>query len=106
MTLKRLYDTKIIRHVKIKGTANPFDPAWDHYFAKRETYNMLQKFEGRKSLLYIWEKQKRICPLCGTPIDKEIPWAVSEKTVDGKVERTLVHDRCRRRADQLKRRES
>ncbi|PNE59859.1 maturase [Paraburkholderia fungorum] len=26
----------IVRHVKIRGQANPFDPAWSSYFARRE----------------------------------------------------------------------
>ncbi len=25
----------IVRHVKIRGDANPFDPAWDVYLARR-----------------------------------------------------------------------
>jgi RNA-directed DNA polymerase len=28
-------ETRIVRHVKVKSDANPFDPAWDAYFAKR-----------------------------------------------------------------------
>ena len=34
----RLYRTAtipIIRHVKVRGKANPFDPAWKSYFARR-----------------------------------------------------------------------
>ncbi len=27
----------IVRHVKIRGQANPFDPAWSSYFARRRT---------------------------------------------------------------------
>ena len=30
-------DTKISRYVKIRGDANPFDPEWDEYFAKRQS---------------------------------------------------------------------
>jgi RNA-directed DNA polymerase len=37
IVLKRLYDTKIARFVKINGEANPFDPEWNAYFDKRET---------------------------------------------------------------------
>lgn len=36
-------DTPIRRHVKIKQAANPYDPTWDDYFAKR----MSQKFNVR-----------------------------------------------------------
>jgi RNA-directed DNA polymerase len=34
-TLKKLADIPIVRHVKIKKDANPFDPQWDAYFVKR-----------------------------------------------------------------------
>ncbi len=104
LTLKRLYGTKITRHVKIKCDANPFDPSWTAYFEKRETYKMLQTLQGRKSLLYIWEKQKRSCPLCGNPIDKDMSWGVTEKHANGKITRKLVHDSCRRIFDQFKNR--
>lgn len=30
-------DVPIRRHVKIRATANPFDPVWDSYFAKRQS---------------------------------------------------------------------
>ena len=33
--LKKLADIPIIRHVKIKSDANPFDPQWDDYFENR-----------------------------------------------------------------------
>ena len=34
-TLKRLADIPIVRHVKVKKDANPFDPQWFAYFAER-----------------------------------------------------------------------
>jgi RNA-directed DNA polymerase len=102
MTLKRVYDTKIKRHIKIKGGANPYDPEWKPYFEKRETNKMLDNLEGRKSLLYMWEKQKRICPVCSERIDRELAWSVTEETVNSSTVRTLVHDRCRRRSVQIK----
>jgi len=33
--LKKLADIPIVRHVKIRKDANPFDPKWDEYFEKR-----------------------------------------------------------------------
>lgn len=36
VTLVLASDTKIRRHIKIRQNANPFDPEWDAYFAKRE----------------------------------------------------------------------
>jgi len=35
LQLYRLASTKIERHIKVRGTANPFDPRYTEYFAKR-----------------------------------------------------------------------
>ena len=100
IALKRLYDTKITRYVKIKGEANPFDPEWTEYFEKRKTYKMLQSLNDRKSLLYMWERQNHLCPVCGKPIDKEHPWGTSQQIVNGKKVNFLLHDSCRRKVIQ------
>jgi RNA-directed DNA polymerase len=102
ITLKKLYDTKIIRYVKIKSMANPLDPDWKEYFDKRTTYKMLLSLKGRKSLLRLWEKQNRVCIHCGEPINKEHEWGVTEKQVTSKMQKFLVHDICRRKYDQFK----
>ena len=100
IALKRLYDTKITRYVKVKGEANPFAPEWTEYFEKRKTYKMLQSLNGRKSLLYMWERQDHLCPVCGKPIDKEHPWGTSQQIVNGKKVNNLLHDSCRRKVIQ------
>lgn len=46
-SLLRLADIPIARHVKVKAEANPFDPAWDEYFAKRaKRSNRQRKAKG------------------------------------------------------------
>ena len=94
--------TKITRYVKVKGEANPFDPEWTEYFEKRKTYKMLQSLNGRKSLLYMWERQNHLCPVCGKPIDKKHPWGTSQQIVNGKKVNFLLHDSCRRKVIQTK----
>ena len=37
LRLFRAMTLSIVRHVKIRSTANPFDPAWTSYFARRRT---------------------------------------------------------------------
>lgn len=34
--LMSLADMPIVRYVKVKSEANPFDPVWDEYFKKRK----------------------------------------------------------------------
>ena len=94
LTLKNLSNIHFIQYTQIKGDANPFDPECDKYFDQRETQKMLVTLKGRSSLLYLWKKQDRKCPLCGMPIDRIMPWNVTEKVVNGKIQRSLVHDKC------------
>ena len=58
---------------------------------------MLETLKGRKSLLYVWNKQNRECPICGKPIDRTLSWNVTEKVTDGKIQRHLVHKSCYKR---------
>ena len=92
--LKLAFETKILRHKKIKSEANPFDTEWKEYFKERMTYKMLLSLKGRKSLLYMWNKQERKCPLCGQPITAETQWNVREQKENGQIVRYLVHDKC------------
>jgi RNA-directed DNA polymerase len=94
LTLKNLSNIHFIQYTQIKGDANPFDPECDKYFDQRETQKMLVTLKGRNSLLYLWKKQDRKCPLCGMSIDRVLPWNVTEKVVNGKIQRSLVHDKC------------
>jgi len=40
-------ETRIVRHVKIKADANPFDPAWQSYFAQRMRKGMSSTVDVR-----------------------------------------------------------
>ncbi|KAA6309961.1 hypothetical protein EZS27_038650 [termite gut metagenome] len=103
IVLKRLYDTKITRYVKVKAESNPFDPEWETYFKKRKEYKMLKNLDDKKTLLYLWKKQKGICPLCGEPIGMNDSWGTTERKSTAEKKNHLLHDSCRRRNDQLKR---
>lgn len=92
--LKLAFETKILRHKKIKSKANPFDTEWKEYFEERMTYKMLLSLKRRKSLVYIWNKQEKKCPLCDQPITAETQWNVREQKENGQTVRFLVHDKC------------
>lgn len=105
--LRHLTDTKVSKYIKIKKDANPYDVEWKAYFDKRETYKMLQHLHGRNKLLTLWNKQERRCPYCKDPIDKNQPWSIQRKEQeDGKIRQLLVHDSCRRREDQKRRKKA
>ena len=55
-------DTRITRHIKIRGAANPYDPAWEEYFEHRLGVNMAQTFTGERKLLHLWEQQDGLWP--------------------------------------------
>ena len=94
LLLKHLYNIHYMEYTQIKGDANPFDLEYEQYFDKRETKKMLVTLKGRNSLLYLWKKQDKKCPLCRRTIDRVLPWNVTEKVVNGKIQRSLVHDKC------------
>ncbi|MFS2796640.1 group II intron reverse transcriptase/maturase, partial [Parabacteroides distasonis] len=64
---------------------------------QRKEQQMLESLKGRKSLLYLWNKQKRTCPLCGKEIDCTKAWNVNEISVGGSIVRQLVHNNCYKR---------
>ena len=105
MILKRLSDTKITRYVKTQCDANPYDPEWKEYFDKRETYKMLISLKGRESLLGLWKKQKRVCPICNDPINKEKDWYLASINLNVKTVKSLVHISCSRRINNLNKKE-
>ena len=92
-SLISLTDTKIKKYPQLKAAYNPFDPIWDDYAEQRAVTKMKFSLKGRKSLIYIWEKQGRKCPLCGQPITKETPWRTMFSPSDNK-SRMIVHEKC------------
>lgn len=66
--------TPIRRHTKIKGEANPYDPAWEIYFEQRLGVKMAANLRGRRQLLSLWKAQNGLCPVCGQKITKLTGW--------------------------------
>jgi len=60
--------------VKIKGEANPYDPAWEEYFEKRLGVKMVHNLKGKRQLLALWKEQKGLCPICQQKITKLTGW--------------------------------
>jgi RNA-directed DNA polymerase len=72
--LYRAKSTPIQRHVKVKGEANPYDPAYETYFENREADHMRDTFRGTRTLRYIWNEQRGLCTVCNTPITRTTGW--------------------------------
>jgi RNA-directed DNA polymerase len=70
MRLLRAGGTPIQRHVKVKGEANPYDLTYETYFAKREGDHMSATFRGTRTLRFLWQFQRGLCPVCNTRITR------------------------------------
>ena len=68
--------TRIVRHVGVKSDANPFDPAWDSYFAERQGTRMLERLQGRGFPDKLWRQQQGKCPGCGQLIVEDDRWVL------------------------------
>ena len=92
----------IKRHPKIKGAANPFDPAWEIYFEQRRGVTMAENLTGRRKLLSLWKEQGGLCPVCDQPITKLTGWHNHHSVwrthggSDRTENRVLLHPNCHR----------
>jgi RNA-directed DNA polymerase len=66
--------TPIQRHVKIKSAANPYDPAHETYFEKREGDHMAETFRGTRTLRFLWMEQRGLCAVCNIKITRITGW--------------------------------
>jgi RNA-directed DNA polymerase len=92
--------TPIKRHVKVKGEANPYDPAYETYFEAREGAHMLDTFRGIRTLRYLWHEQNGLCPVCNTKITRITGWRLHHcvaRALGGSrsaANRVLLHPEC------------
>lgn len=100
--LSRASDIHINRYIKIKGTANPYDPEWETYFERRLDYSWKKSQQGQKRILAIWKRQGSRCPLCEQPINRDTGWNVHhllKKSLGGSDDVSnlvLLHPNCHR----------
>lgn len=76
VTLVKSSDTAIRRHVKIRSTANPFDPNDEIYFENRLDWKMKASIKGKNKLARLWVSQEMRCPLCNQLIDAKGKWNI------------------------------
>jgi RNA-directed DNA polymerase len=101
ITLQRLGDIPIQRHIKIRGEANPYDPAWEGYFDRRLGRQWLAG-EHRQPLVNLWKAQQGTCPVCRQRITKETGWNIHHIRYrvhgggDNQTNLALLHPNCHR----------
>ncbi|WP_157267543.1 group II intron reverse transcriptase/maturase [Azohydromonas aeria] len=74
LRLYKLADTKIVRHVKVKGDFNPFDPKCEEDEEKLRAIRMKQRMGYRKQCYSLFLSQRGRCVLCKEPITMETGW--------------------------------
>jgi RNA-directed DNA polymerase len=62
--LVRARTTAIRRHIKVRGSANPYDLAWELYFEERLAQQMAGTLTGRGTARYLWLEQSGHCQVC------------------------------------------
>jgi RNA-directed DNA polymerase len=76
-TLTKLFhaaSVSIVRQIKIKGEANPYDSQWETYFERRLDLKMVANPKRRQQLLRLWISQEGLCPECGHKITRMTGW--------------------------------
>jgi RNA-directed DNA polymerase len=93
---------KIIRHVKIRGDANPYDPKWEEYFEERLYRRMQSTLTGQGRIQHLWLEQHGRCRVCGQLLQEGEEWQVhhlvrrSHGGDDGLDNLELLHANCHR----------
>jgi len=93
-------DIPIVRHVKIRRLAHPYDPVWEPYFEQRLGVKMAAHLRGRRQLLSLWKQQSGICPVCRQRLAVLGEWHNHHKVwrsrggSDAAENRVLVHPTC------------
>jgi len=101
--LFRAASVPIIRHIKIKGDANPYDPRWETYFERRLDVKMEASPKRSQQLLRLWLRQGGLCPECTHKITRMTGWR-SHKVIwrvyggsDTMSNRVMLHPHCHSR---------
>jgi RNA-directed DNA polymerase len=98
--LYRLADTEIVRHRKVMGGYNPFDPRWEAYGEDLRSKRLLKSIAYRKQWATLYLSQQGKCARCGQAITKETGWHdhhLIERVAGGSdslSNRVLLHPEC------------
>jgi RNA-directed DNA polymerase len=98
----------IQRHVKVRSEANPYDPAYETYFEKREADHMQNTLRGSCMLRFLWYEQRGLCPVCSTKITRITGWRLhycvprvkgGSRSAENRV---LLHPECHDKVHRLR----
>ena len=96
-------DKAIIRHIKIKKDANPFDPAYEEYFETRKSATMINSSTGMKTVMALLREQSNKCSCCGEHISMMSKWVIhllTSRLKGGDYNNSnlcVIHNKCHRK---------
>lgn len=98
--LHSLSATPIRRHIKVKGSYNPFDPADELYGEKLRQGRMLCNMRHRQQWIALYRSQHGLCQVCKGAITRETGWHdhhIEHRVRGGSnalINRVLLHPFC------------
>jgi RNA-directed DNA polymerase len=110
LRLMKAAGVKVLRWVKIRQDANPYDLAWEPYLEERLAWKLGHTLAGRGRIGYLWKGQGGKCVVCGQALQvAEQPWHIhhrrwrcfgGQETFDNL---ELLHANCHRQIHARKR---
>jgi RNA-directed DNA polymerase len=101
--LYRLADTAVVRHQKVKGDYNPFDPKWEGYGEDLRAKRLAKSRAYNKQWAALFMSQQGRCALCLGAITEDTGWhdhhllARVAGGSDAMSNRVLLHPVCHHR---------
>ena len=78
--LMKAAGVRVLRWVKIRSAANPYDPEWELYLEERSAWKLTHTLAGRGRIEYLWKRQKGRCLVCGQRLDMtEDAWHIHHR---------------------------
>ncbi len=72
--LINLADTPIVRHKKVKGAYNPYDPSWEEYGEALRQERMLHRMRYQREWAKLFADQRGMCAYCMQEMDMDTGW--------------------------------
>lgn len=102
IVLRKASDMRIVRHVKVRGDANPYDPKWELYFEERSFAKTQKTLAGRGRVEYLYTRQGGKCASCRQQLQATDPWHIHHREwlslggSDREDNLELLHANCHR----------
>jgi RNA-directed DNA polymerase len=78
--LMKAAGVRVLRWVKIRSAANPYDPEWELYLEARSCWKLTHTLAGRGRIEYLWKDQGGRCVMCGQLLQaEEQPWHIHHR---------------------------